>query len=65
LLLPRRLAAAVYAEALLAAERVDEALEWARRAIDAPGEDVRSACLAQRALARALAACESVPVAGT
>jgi hypothetical protein len=54
LLFPRRQAVACYAEALLAAGRPDEALEWARRAVAAPGEDVRSRVHAGRALARAL-----------
>ncbi|MGC9670358.1 tetratricopeptide repeat protein, partial [Planosporangium sp. 12N6] len=56
LLFPRREAVAYYSEALLAAGRADEALEWARRAVAAPGEDVRSRVHAGRALARALAA---------
>jgi class 3 adenylate cyclase/tetratricopeptide (TPR) repeat protein len=54
LLFPRRQAVASYAEALLAAGRPDEALEWARRAAAAPGEDVRSRVHAGRVLARAL-----------
>jgi tetratricopeptide (TPR) repeat protein len=56
LLFPRRQAVAYYAEALLAAGRPDEALEWARRAVAAPGEDTRSRVHAGRALARALGA---------
>nr|WP_205862360.1 adenylate/guanylate cyclase domain-containing protein [Planosporangium thailandense] len=56
LLYPRREAVAYYAEALLAAGRPEEALEWARRAVATPGEDVRSRVHAGRALARALAA---------
>ncbi|GAA1803865.1 AAA family ATPase [Planosporangium flavigriseum] len=56
LLFPRRQAVACYAEALLAAGRHEEALEWSRRAVAAPGEDVRSRVHAGRALARALAA---------
>jgi class 3 adenylate cyclase/tetratricopeptide (TPR) repeat protein len=55
LLITRRQAVAAYAEALIVAGRLPEAVEWARRAIVAPGEDARSACLAQRVLARALA----------
>jgi class 3 adenylate cyclase/tetratricopeptide (TPR) repeat protein len=54
LLFPRRQAVACYAEALLAADRPAEALEWARRAVAAPGEDVRSRVCAGRTLARAL-----------
>jgi class 3 adenylate cyclase/tetratricopeptide (TPR) repeat protein len=54
LLFPRRQAVASYAEALLAAGRPEDALEWARRAVAAPGEDVRSRVHAGRALARAL-----------
>jgi tetratricopeptide (TPR) repeat protein len=54
LLFPRRQAVASYAEALLAAGRPEESLEWARRAVAAPGEDVRSRVHAGRALARAL-----------
>ncbi|GII25220.1 adenylate/guanylate cyclase domain-containing protein [Planosporangium mesophilum] len=56
LLFPRREAVAYYAEALLAAGRAEEALEWARRAVAAPGEDVRSRVHAGRALAMALGA---------
>jgi class 3 adenylate cyclase/tetratricopeptide (TPR) repeat protein len=56
LLFPRRQAVAGYAEALLAAGRLDEALDWARRAFAAPGEDVRSRVRAGRVYARALAA---------
>jgi class 3 adenylate cyclase/tetratricopeptide (TPR) repeat protein len=56
LLLPRRLAISTYSAALLAAGRVDDALGAARHAIDAPGEDVRSGCVARAGLARALAA---------
>jgi tetratricopeptide (TPR) repeat protein len=54
LLFPRRHAVTWYAEALLATGRSDEALEWARRAVAAPGEDVRSRVHAGRVLARAL-----------
>ncbi len=56
LLLPRRLAVATYAEALLAAGRTDEALSWARRAAQVPAEDVRSRVVSARVLARVLAA---------
>jgi class 3 adenylate cyclase/tetratricopeptide (TPR) repeat protein len=54
LLFPRRQAVASYASALLAAGRPEDALEWARRAATAPGEDVRSRVHAGRVLARAL-----------
>ncbi len=54
MLLPRRLALAGYSTALLAADRVDEAIAAARASIDAPGEDVRSGCSALMSLARAL-----------
>jgi hypothetical protein len=56
LLFPRRHAVAGYAEALLAAGRPVEALDWARRAVEAPGEDVRSRVYADRVLARTLSA---------
>jgi class 3 adenylate cyclase/tetratricopeptide (TPR) repeat protein len=56
MLLPRRAALAAYSTALLAAGRLDEAIAAGRAAIDAPGEDVRSAGQARMALARALAA---------
>src|SRR6266508_1843427 len=55
LLFPRRQAVAWYATALLAADRVDEACDWARRAAAMPGEDARSAVVASRVLASALA----------
>jgi tetratricopeptide (TPR) repeat protein len=63
LLLARRHAVAGYAGALTAADRLDEAVDWARRAIDAPGEDLRSASVAQRVLARALARSGSLDAA--
>lgn len=56
LIFPRRQAAAAYAGALLAADRVPEALDVARRSVETPAEDVRSGVLSQRALAEALAA---------
>ncbi len=56
LLFPRRQAVAAYAEALLAAGRVPEAVTWARRAEQVPAEDVRSRVVSARVLARALAA---------
>ena len=54
LLFPRRQAVASYALALLSAGRPAEALDWARRAVAAPGEDVRSRVQACRVLAAAL-----------
>jgi tetratricopeptide (TPR) repeat protein len=56
LMFPRRQAVAIYAEALLAAGRADEALTWARRAEQVPAEDVRSRVVSARTLARALGA---------
>jgi class 3 adenylate cyclase/tetratricopeptide (TPR) repeat protein len=53
-LLPRREAAAAYAEALLAAGRVDESVRVARGSAQA-GEDVRSRVLVGLVLAQALA----------
>ncbi|GAA2518702.1 adenylate/guanylate cyclase domain-containing protein [Pilimelia columellifera] len=55
LLYARRQAVALYARALLAAGRVDEALSWARQAVLLPGEDVRSGVVATRTLAEVLA----------
>jgi len=55
-LLSRRQAVAEYAAALLAAGRVDEALDTARRAAELPAEDVRGRVVGDRVLARALAA---------
>ncbi|HEY7174445.1 MAG TPA: adenylate/guanylate cyclase domain-containing protein, partial [Micromonosporaceae bacterium] len=54
MLLARRHAVAAYAAALIAAGRVDEAVEWAGRALLAPGEDARSLSAAHRVMARAL-----------
>jgi tetratricopeptide (TPR) repeat protein len=56
LLFPRRQAVAQYATALLAAGRVAEAVAAARRAVELPGEDVRSRVAAFRALAETLGA---------
>jgi class 3 adenylate cyclase/tetratricopeptide (TPR) repeat protein len=56
LLFSRRQALAWYAMALLADGQPESALEWARRAVATPAEDVRSQVLAIRALAEALAA---------
>ncbi|HKD96882.1 MAG TPA: adenylate/guanylate cyclase domain-containing protein [Micromonosporaceae bacterium] len=63
MLLPRRLAVAAYAAALIAAGRVDEAVDWADRAALAPGEDIRSATTTARIRARALAAVGSLDAA--
>jgi class 3 adenylate cyclase/tetratricopeptide (TPR) repeat protein len=57
LLFPRRQAVALFAGALLALGRADEALDWARRAVELPGDDVRSQVTASRMLAEALFAC--------
>ncbi|MGH3737512.1 MAG: tetratricopeptide repeat protein, partial [Micromonosporaceae bacterium] len=56
LLFPRRQAVAAYAAALLDADRTDEALTAARRALGMPAEDVRSGVFAHRVYAEALAA---------
>ncbi|HEU4421641.1 MAG TPA: adenylate/guanylate cyclase domain-containing protein [Pilimelia sp.] len=56
LLFSRRQAVAAYARVLLADGRVDEAVEWAQRAVDVPAEDVRGRVVATRVLAEALAA---------
>jgi class 3 adenylate cyclase/tetratricopeptide (TPR) repeat protein len=56
LLFPRQQAVAMYAAALLAAGRLDEAVSWARRACEVPAEDIRSRVVAARVLARTLAA---------
>jgi tetratricopeptide (TPR) repeat protein len=53
LLFSPRQAVAEYADALLAADRVDEALATARRALELPAEDVRGRTVAERVLARA------------
>ncbi len=55
-LFPRRQVLALYAEALLADGQVEQAVEWSRRALAAPAEDVRSRVLAYRALAASCAA---------
>jgi tetratricopeptide (TPR) repeat protein len=60
LLFPRRQAVACYAAALLAADRVEEACDWARRAVAVPGEDVRSRVVASRVLASVLAAAGAI-----
>ena len=54
MLLSRRFAVGLYSGALLAAGRVDEAVDAALTATTAPGEDVRSGTVARLALARAL-----------
>jgi class 3 adenylate cyclase/tetratricopeptide (TPR) repeat protein len=56
LLFPRRQVVAQYANALIVAGRIDEAVSWARRAANLPGEDVRSRVVSLRVLASALAA---------
>jgi hypothetical protein len=53
LLLSPRQAVAEYADALLAAKRVEEAVVVARRALELPAEDVRGRATADRVLARA------------
>jgi tetratricopeptide (TPR) repeat protein len=53
-LISPRQAVAEYAAALLAAERTDEALATARRAVQLPGEDVRGRRFADRVLADAI-----------
>ncbi|MCG5470770.1 AAA family ATPase [Micromonospora sp. LAH09] len=57
LLFSRRQTMAQYAAALLAHGQREQALDWARRAVTAPAEDVRSQVIAARVLAEALAAC--------
>ncbi|MET8122338.1 adenylate/guanylate cyclase domain-containing protein [Micromonospora sp. NPDC005189] len=57
LLFSRRQTMAQYAAALLAHGQRDQALDWARRAVTAPAEDVRSQVIAASVLAEALAAC--------
>lgn len=57
LLFSRRQTMARYASALLAHGQCEQALDWARRAVAAPAEDVRSQVVAARVLAEALAAC--------
>ncbi|MEU7848665.1 adenylate/guanylate cyclase domain-containing protein [Micromonospora parva] len=57
LLFSRRQTMAQYAAALLAHGQREQALDWARRAVGAPAEDVRSQVIAASVLAEALAAC--------
>ncbi|AEB47684.1 MULTISPECIES: adenylate/guanylate cyclase domain-containing protein [Micromonospora] len=57
LLFARRQSMARYASALLAHEQREQALDWARRAVQVPAEDVRSQVIAVSVLAEALAAC--------
>ncbi|SCL60304.1 adenylate/guanylate cyclase domain-containing protein [Micromonospora peucetia] len=57
LLFSRRQTMARYASALLAHGQCEQALDWARRAVTAPAEDVRSQVIAASVLAEALAAC--------
>ncbi|MFB6396592.1 adenylate/guanylate cyclase domain-containing protein, partial [Polymorphospora sp. 2-325] len=54
LLFPRAQAVARYASALLAEGQAVQALDWARRAVSMPAEDVRSRVLTAGVLARAL-----------
>ncbi|MEV4119441.1 adenylate/guanylate cyclase domain-containing protein [Micromonospora sp. NPDC049645] len=56
LLFSRRQTMAQYAAALLAHGQREQALDWARRAVTAPAEDVRSQVIAASVLAEALAA---------
>ncbi|HEX8631059.1 MAG TPA: adenylate/guanylate cyclase domain-containing protein [Catenuloplanes sp.] len=56
LLFPRRQALAAYAGALLADGQPEQGLDWARRAMAVPAEDVRSRVVAAAVLARALTA---------
>jgi class 3 adenylate cyclase/tetratricopeptide (TPR) repeat protein len=56
LLFPRRQAVSTYAAALLAACRVEEAVEWAEQAQHVPAEDVRSRVITARVLAEVYAA---------
>jgi tetratricopeptide (TPR) repeat protein len=58
LLFSRRHALASYASALLADDRVETALTWARRAQEVPSEDVRSGVISSMTLARVLAAAD-------
>ncbi|MEU6074923.1 adenylate/guanylate cyclase domain-containing protein [Micromonospora sp. NPDC047074] len=57
LLFSRRQTMARYASALLAHGQCEQALDWARRAVAAPAEDVRSQVVAASVLAEALAGC--------
>ncbi|MEU1889297.1 adenylate/guanylate cyclase domain-containing protein [Micromonospora sp. WMMD987] len=56
LLFSRRQTLARYASALLAHGQPEQALDWARRAVAAPAEDVRSQVIGAGVLAEALAA---------
>jgi class 3 adenylate cyclase/tetratricopeptide (TPR) repeat protein len=64
LLFPLRQALAHRAGTLLQLGRAQDGLETARRAVDVPGEDVRSEVLALRALGSALRACGEHAEAG-
>ncbi|MET7748589.1 adenylate/guanylate cyclase domain-containing protein [Micromonospora sp. NPDC005367] len=59
MLFSRRQTLARYASALLAHGQPDQALDWARRAMAAPAEDVRSQVIGAMVLAEALAAAGS------
>jgi hypothetical protein len=63
LIFPRRQAVAAYASALLAAGRVAEALDAARRGLEVPAEDVRSGVHGHLVHAQALAANGHLPQA--
>ena len=65
LLFSRQQTLARYASALLAEGQPVQALDWARRAVGAPAEDVRSVVLASRTLAETLAAVGEYAEAGT
>lgn len=64
LLFSRRQALARYAGALLAHGQLEQGLDWARRAVAAPAEDVRSQVIAAQVLAAALAANDAREEAG-
>ncbi|MGC4804181.1 adenylate/guanylate cyclase domain-containing protein [Micromonospora sp. DT233] len=57
LLFSRRQTMARYAAALLAHGQPEQALDWARRSVAVPAEDVRSQVIAASVLAETLAAC--------
>ncbi len=57
LLISRRQTLARYASALLALGQHEQALDWARRAVAAPAEDVRSQVVAATVLAETSSAC--------
>ncbi|GAB3149444.1 hypothetical protein GCM10027290_35700 [Micromonospora sonneratiae] len=63
LLFSRRQALACYAAALLAEGQHVQALDWARRAVEVPTEDVRSQVVAAKVLAETLAGVGQYPEA--